>query len=295
MSSASLRTGRLLLTLIDPLRHTSAFFEAVRLFVVRFPLTYRLSLRDLRSRYKGQMIGVLWNIIHPLFLMMVFVFIFGVVFNQRMAISADFPGDYTMYILSGLVPWLSIVPLLASSSLSITGNAQLIKQFDFEAEILPFKEVLISLVFYFIGLGVVIFYSIFQSVKTEDIEVLKWTYLLLPALFVLHLCIISGIALLLCSLNVFIRDIKDLVAVFATVGLYVLPVIYLPAWVPNIFTPVLYANPFSYLIWCYQDVLFFGRIEHPTAWVVTVLFAILSLSAGYRVFRRLRPMFGNAL
>lgn len=295
MASAFLRTGRFFLTLVDPFRHLSAFFEAAALFIDRFPLTYRLSLRDLRSRYRGQMIGVLWNIIHPLFLMMVFVFIFGVVFKQRMAISDEFPGDYTMYILSGLVPWLSIVPLLAASSLSITGNAQLIKQFDFEAEILPFKEVLISLVFYFIGLGVVISYSVFQSFRTEDLEILKWTYLLLPVLFVLHLCIIAGLALLLCSLNVFIRDMKDLVAVFATVGLYVLPVIYLPAWVPSIFTPVLYANPFSYLIWCYQDVLFFGRIEHPTAWGLTLLFAILSLSAGYRVFRRLRPMFGNAL
>jgi lipopolysaccharide transport system permease protein len=65
--------------------------------------------------------------------------------------------------------------------------------------------------------------------------------------------------------------------------------------VPSVFKPLLYANPFSYMIWCYQDVLYFGRFAHPFAWIVFMAFSMLSLYVGYRVFKKLKPYFGNVL
>jgi lipopolysaccharide transport system permease protein len=58
---------------------------------------------------------------------------------------------------------------------------------------------------------------------------------------------------------------------------------------------VLYLNPFSYMIWCYQDALYFGRFEHPAAWVVFPLASLFTFALGYRVFRKLKTFFGNVL
>jgi lipopolysaccharide transport system permease protein len=89
--------------------------------------------------------------------------------------------------------------------------------------------------------------------------------------------------------------LKDVIALYGNIGTYLIPVVYLPGWVPPIFKPLLYVNPFSYMTWMYQDVLYFGRIEHPVAWIVFPLFSVVVFALGYRVFRRLKPLFGGAL
>jgi lipopolysaccharide transport system permease protein len=62
-----------------------------------------------------------------------------------------------------------------------------------------------------------------------------------------------------------------------------------------LFKPVLYLNPFSYMGWCYQDALYFGRFEHPWAWCLFAGGSLLTFVTGYRLFRWLKPHFGNAL
>jgi lipopolysaccharide transport system permease protein len=89
--------------------------------------------------------------------------------------------------------------------------------------------------------------------------------------------------------------VKDFLQIFVTYGIYILPIFYLPDWVPAAFKPFLYLNPFSYMVWCYQDALYFGRIEHPWAWPIFFVGSVGALLIGYRVFRRLKPQFGNVL
>ncbi len=79
------------------------------------------------------------------------------------------------------------------------------------------------------------------------------------------------------------------------VGVFLMPVFYLPAAVPSIFRPIIYCNPFSYMVWCYQDACYFGRFEHPWAWGVFATLSLGTFYVGYLVFRRLKPMFGNVL
>ena len=70
---------------------------------------------------------------------------------------------------------------------------------------------------------------------------------------------------------------------------------YQPSSVPAAIRPILYFNPFSYVIWCYQDACYFGRFEHPLAWVVFPLGGLIVFYLGYRIFRKLRVAFGSAL
>lgn len=263
--------------------------EIVQLLTRHRDLTFEMARRELSDRYAGQAFGLLWAVAHPAFMIGLFVFIFAVVFKQKVGGTVEMPLDYTAYMLSGLVAWMSLQESMVKSCAVITSNASLVKQVVFPIEILPVKGVLASLFPQMVSLVLLIGYVLATHGS------LPVTYLFLPVLVTLQLIWMIGIAYILASIGVYFRDAKDFVQLFATAGGYLVPVFYLPNWVPDLFRPVLYLNPFSHLIWCYQDALYFGRFDHPWSWAVTIVLSTTTFALGYRVFRKLKPTLGNLL
>ena len=211
------------------------------------------------------------------------------VFQLKIGGTFELPRDYTTYLLSGLTVWITCQECLSKSATSISGQADLVKQVVFPIEILPVRTVFSSVITQVVSMTVLLVYLLirYQSVP--------WTIALLPVLFFFQVIQLIGLGMLLGAVGVYLRDLKELVTVFALVNMYLMPVFYLPAYVPPSFKPILYINPFSYMIWCYQDAWYFGRFEHWYAWIVFPLFSLFVFMAGYRVFRRLRVSFGNVL
>jgi lipopolysaccharide transport system permease protein len=252
-------------------------------------LIWAMAKREIFERYAGQLLGAAWAFAHPLILMGVYLFIFGYVFRVRLGGTPDMPLDYPAYLLAGIVPWLALAEGLNKAPTAVTNNASLVKQVVFPLEVLPTKTVLASMLAQTTGLTVLIVYVLatYGSLPT--------TYLLLPLVMLMQFVLTVGLAFLLAAVGVFVRDLKDVVQVLTLIGVYLLPVLYLPAMVPELFRPLLYLNPFTYLIWCYHDICYYGRIEHPVAWIVMVPLSVITFVVGWRVFHRLRPLFGNAL
>lgn len=247
-----------------------------------------MASREVRDRFAGQVFGWLWAIGHPLFVIGLYVFVFAVVFRQKIG-GADMPRDYTTYLLSGLVAWLGVQDVLTKSCTVLVANGSLVKQVVFPIEVLPAKTVLATLFTQGVSLAALICYVLVTNGG------LPASYLLLPVLLVMQFATLLGVSFALSAIGTYFRDLKDFVQLFATAGIYLLPIVYLPQWVPGLFKPLLYLNPFSYLLWCYQDALYFGRFEHPWAWVVASAIAVGSLAVGFRVFVRLKPGLGNVL
>lgn len=252
-------------------------------------LTFEMARREIGERYSGQVLGVFWAIGHPLFLMGLYVFVFAFVFRTNIGGTYELPLDYTTYILAGLIPWMSFQESMNKSCVAITGNAALVKQVVFPLEVLPVKGVIASLLSQMVSTAILLTYVLLTQGR------IHLTYVLLPLLILLQVIAMIGVAFALSAVGVFFRDLKDLVQIFGLAGMYLVPIFYLPQWVPGLFKPVLYLNPFSYLTWCYQDVLYFGRLEHPWAWTVTTAGSLGIFVLGYRLFRRLKPTFGNLL
>lgn len=252
-------------------------------------LTFAMAQREIAERYAGQSLGVTWAVIHPVFIMGVYVFIFAYVIKMKIGGTHELPFDYTTYLLSGLIPWMCFQESMSKASVVIVNNANLVKQVVFPLEVLPVKVAIASLFSMLISLCILIVYVLIIN------HYVPLTYLLLPALLIMQMAIMIGINYMLSSIGAYFRDLKDIVQVLNTVGLYLVPIFYLPDQVPRIFRPLLYCNPFSYVIWCYQDVLYFGRFEHLWSWVIVFALAIITFLGGYRTFRKLKIMFGNVL
>ncbi|MCM2313767.1 MAG: ABC transporter permease [Thermoanaerobaculia bacterium] len=278
-----------MLTVFHPKGNLQAFTELARLLTRHRQLAIELARREISERYAGQWFGTFWAIGHPLALILVYIFVFGFVFKTRIGGTTDLPLDYTAYMLSGLIPWLAFQESMGKASTVITANANLVKQVIFPIEVLPIKGVIATLVTQCVFLVMLAVYALATA------QTLLWTYLLLPLLLVLQALAMIGVSYSLAAIGAYFRDVKDFVQVFCSVAFFLLPILYLPAAVPSAVRPVLYANPFSYLIWCYQDVLYFGRLEHPWAWCVFVSLSLFVFIVGYRIFRKLKPMFGNVL
>jgi lipopolysaccharide transport system permease protein len=275
--------------IIDMRGHLQAFKELISLLTKHRQLTIEMSKREISDRYLGQVIGTLWVVGHPLILMAVYIFIFVFVFKIKIGGTREMPLDFTTYLLAGLIPWMSFQDSMNKGSTVIVANASLVKQVIFPIEILPVKIVIASLISMATSLAILIIYVLIKH------HALPWTYVLIPVLMLLQTLAMIGVSYVLSSVGAFLRDIKDFVQVFCLVGFYVMPIFYLPQSVPALFRPMLYLNPFSYMIWCYQDVLYFGRFEHWWAWVVFTFFSIFMFYSGYRVFRKLKLIMGNVL
>jgi lipopolysaccharide transport system permease protein len=275
--------------LLHPSPYVTAGASLFSVLIRQRTLVREMVKRDVFEQHAGQIFGGVWAIAHPLSLMAIYIFIFGVVFQSRIGGTRELPLDYTTYILAGLIPWLTLQQALIKACGAVVSNANLVKQVVFPIEILPTKAILATLMFQFVSIVILLVYVLFNYGSVFP------SYALLPFLVLAQLIGTVGIGLILSSLTVFFRDLRELVQIFCVAGLFLLPIVYLPDWVPPIFKPVIYVNPFSYMVWCYQDALYFGRFEHPWAWPVFGLGSLICFAAGARAFRQLKHMFGNAL
>lgn len=276
-------------TFFHPERNKAALLDLYRVYRDNWALTVEMARREVTERHAGSAFGTVWSLAHPLFLIALYVFIFTVVFGTRIGGTKELPLDYATYILSGLIPWMAFQDLMNKSASVIIGNTNLVKQVVFQLEVLPGKTILSSLLPQMVATGGFLVYVLATAGRFAP------TYLLLPVLLFFQVLAMLGVAMLFSAITPFFRDMKEIVQIFTTAGLFLMPVIYLPQWVPAVFKPILYINPFSYMTWCYQDALYFGRFEHWWAWPVFILGSLWLVAVGYRTFQRLKPQFGNVL
>lgn len=256
-------------------------------------LIVELTRREIVDRHSGQVFGPLWTIGHPLLLMALYVFIFAVVFPTRFPLDVAMPRSYVVYILAGLVPWLGFADAMNKSCGAVQSSANLVKQVAFPVEILPIKGTLAAFLTQLIATVLLLGY-----VTLADPAGLSAMILLLPLLLALQVIAMIGVAYLLSAVAVFFRDLRELVQLFTTAGLFLAPILFLPKWIETAWPPlawIINMNPFSHLVWCYQDVVYFGRFEHPESWLVNITLSLAAFAVGFRVFRKLRPLFGDAL
>ncbi len=276
-------------SLLSPSANFSATWEAVARLWKNRNLTHEMVRRDLSGQFAGQILGKLWVLIHPLILFGIYLTVFAAVLRVRIQPTADMPHDYATYILTGLSAWLSIQQALARATGALMGQSNLVKQVVFPIEVLPLSITIVSMIPLVIGIVIIAAYTLLMT------HALPLTYLLLPVALCLSLMLLTGLAFILAVGTPFLRDLKDIVSVLTVVGVYVVPAFYLPQWIPHLLRPLIYLNPFSYVIWVYQDILYYGRFEHPAAWCVFIVGSLLIFPIGYRIFRSLKPYVANVL
>jgi lipopolysaccharide transport system permease protein len=271
--------------------YVRSFGDFFRTIVAQRRLLAALAKRDLSDQYVSHRFSLTWTIIQPLFLMVVYLFVFTKVFPSRVKAPPGLETDAITYLLSGIIPWLALSQVMTGSLASIVNNTTIVKQMAFPLELLPIKALAGPLLFSGVSLVVLIGYGLWVTGG-----VIAPAYLIgLPALLFLSLVLFAGLSLILSCLQVFFRDLKEFVGMFLTIGLFIHPILYFPDAMPVAVRPLIYASPFSYYLFCWQDIFFFGGFAHPSAWVITFAFSLVVFVVGARLFVISKPHFGDFL
>jgi lipopolysaccharide transport system permease protein len=251
-------------------------------------LLLEMAKRDISDRYSGQVLGKLWAVAHPVMTIAVFIFIFAVVFRMKVDGGLDVPGDHTLYMVSGIVPWLIIADVLGRSSANISSQASLVKQVVFPVEILPVKMVLATLPTFLIGFAGLTIYGLMVGRAGPSL-------LLYPLAAVPFYLFLLGASFAISAVGVFLRDIKEIVQMYTLIGIYVAPIFYFMDWVPERLRFLVYLNPVTIFVEIFHDAAYYGGIRSWTVWLVALLVGAVAAWAGAMIFARLKPHFGSYL
>lgn len=218
--------------------------------------------------------GLFWTLFNPLLQIMIYVVVFASILGNKFDTGkGDFP--YWLYLCAGLLPWIAFQEAVTRATVVYLENSNLVKKVFFPAEILPAYVTLGS----FINLSISL--AIFSILLVVLGAFPGPVFLLLPALVLIQQIATFGFALCFSVLNVFFRDLAQLVQVLLMVWFWGTPICYpktiidrsdlLPVWLQYLYN----WNPFYRLINAYRDILMAGVVPN---WEDIVWFLIFSLS-----------------
>lgn len=253
-------------------------------------LASQLIKRDVVGRYRGSLLGLVWSFLHPLFMLLVYMFVFGVVFQIRWGIEAQ-SGDkeFGVILFSGLITHALFAECLTRSPGIIAANIQFVKKVVFPLEVLP--VMIVSTAFFHFCIGFLLLF-IFNTVAHLTVH----TAVLLVPVVILPLAMLSlGMSWLLASVGVFVRDIGQITGVLATVMLFLCPILYPLDAVPDRLQWLLYFNPLTLIVVQFRGLVIFGQEPDWPALAVYYVVALFVLRLGYVWFMRTRKGFADVL
>jgi lipopolysaccharide transport system permease protein len=236
---------------------------------------------ELKGRFAGSLFGLLWLLLYPLLLLGAYGGVFIFVFQAQPA-GFESRLDYVLLIFCGLVPFLGFAEGLGSGTPAVASSANLIKNTLFPIELVPVKAVLVSQAVQAVGTAILLL------AVTLHGSLSPWA-LLVPVIWALQVMFTLGLIWILSSLNVYLRDLQQIVAVATLFLMMVSPI----AWPwDSIASPAVAAiarlNPLYYVIACWQDCLAYGRAPDPLVFLLLVALGLGFLGGGHWFFGRMK-------
>ncbi len=252
-------------------------------------LTLEMTKRDVLGRYREASFGLLWSLISPFLMLLIYTLAFGYIMKSRWPGTSGNIADYSMLLFVGLIVHGFFAECMNRAPGLIVGNPNLVKRIVFPLQILPWMAMLSALFHAFANL--LVFTLLNLAMRGEIAPTLPLLPLVLLPLAVAAL----GVGWLLSSLSVFLRDIGQVTGVLSMAMLFlssaIVPVDALPAKYQLIFR----LNPLTFIIDQAREVAFWGRMPDWSGLGLYLLGALLFAYAGYAVFQKLRPGFADVL
>ena len=238
--------------------------------------------RELFSRYLGSITGLAWAFVHPLALLAVYHFVFTTVFRTGPMNGKSF----LLFVAVALWPWLAAQEALQRGTVSIGGYAGLIRKVAFPHELVVYASVAATFALQFVGYVVVL---VVLALFGEPVH-FEGLLLAVPLWIILALAV-TGLALALAALQVFIRDVEHILMPVLMILMYLTPILYPLSLVPDSMRPWVAANPFGYLVDRLRDALLDGRLAVGWPDAVVLALAVAIFAGGRWMFLRLSPHF----
>jgi ABC-type polysaccharide/polyol phosphate export permease len=247
-----------------------------------------LTLRDLQARYRESAGGVLWAVLHPLVLLLLYTFVFSTVLQIRLGPEAGTPY-FAIFLLVGLLPWQAVHEALTRSTTVLLEHPTLVKRTPFPTEILPAFVTLSALVTQLVATALLI--GLLVALGHPP----RASLALFPLLLALQAALTLGLGWALASLNVYLRDVGHVLGIGLTLWVFLTPIFYPSTLFPPAARFLLLANPLAILVEAYRAILIRAAWPDPGPLLLLIVAAAALLGGGFWLFRRLEPGFADVM
>lgn len=244
--------------------------------------------RDIHLRYRGTVLGLLWAVVYPLMMLIVYAFVFGAVFKARWGGGGEM-GDYILMLYAGLIVHGLFADTLTRSPSAVLANPSYVKKVVFPLELLPVVHLASAGFTALIGLALLLVFTVFKQHGIAP------TVLAVPLVLAPLLAMTAGLAWFLAAIGIFFRDVGQMINVIVSLMMFLSPVFYPIASVPALARGLMYLNPLTYPMESLRQVAILGTLPDALPWLAYTLVSVLVAVGGLWVFQRSRPAFGDVV
>lgn len=256
----------------------------VDLFTTWKDLLGQLTAREIKARYKQSILGYAWVLLVPLVRLVVMSIVFSLFFR----ITTD-PIPYPLFLFAALVPWTFTASGVSAATSSLVANGSLITKIKLPREIFPTAAILVKGVDFLLSLVVLALLMVYFRFP------LHLTVVALPLIMFVQFILVMGVSLFLSAINVFYRDVENLLEVIMMVWMYLTPVIYPPEFIPARYQSLFNLNPMMGIVNAYRNVLLWGVWPPLTSFTYAVVISLVLFFTGYAFFKAKSKYFADVL
>jgi lipopolysaccharide transport system permease protein len=254
-------------------------------------LIVQMTKREVVGRYKGSAMGLAWSFLNPIFMLVVYTFVFSEIFHSRWSGAGgdDSKTQFAVVLFVGMIVLNLFSEVVNRSPGLILSNVNYVKKVVFPIEILSVIAMGAALFHALISLTVLLVaFVIFNGY-------LHWTMIFVPLVLLPLVIVTLGLSWMLASLGVFLRDVAQTIGILTTVLMFLSPVFYPVTAVPERFRPFIMANPLTFIIEQAREVFIWGRLPNWIGLGAYTLVATMLAWAGYYIFQKTRKGFADVL
>lgn len=240
--------------------------------------------KDIRGKYKGSFLGVLWSFVNPLLMTLVYAIVFP--FLMR---GAQYE-HYTTYLVIGILAWNWFSLSISQGAFTIIGNGGIIKKVYFPREILPISVVTSGLINYLISCIIICIFLLFTGIG------FSWYIVFLPLIIIAQYLFTLALVFIISSINVYIRDLEYIVNFLVQMLFYGTPILYsldLFENAPSYIKLIININPMTTIINCYRDIFYWQNLPHLKSLGLIIIASSILCFIGLLVFRKLSKGFAE--
>lgn len=252
-------------------------------------LILQMTKREVIGRYRGSVMGLAWSFFNPVLMLAVYTFVFSEIFKARWAGLDPGKGGFAILLFVGMIAHGVFAECANRAPSLIMSNANYVKKVLFPIEILPVIS-LGSAIFH--GCISLIVLLLAQLILTHT---LYWTALFFPLVLVPLILGTLGISWLLASLGVYLRDVGQIIGVLTTVLMFLSPVLYPIASLPEVYRPWMLLNPLTYIIEESRNVLLMGHMPEWHKLGIALIVSVIIAICGFWMFQKTRKGFADVL
>lgn len=238
--------------------------------------------KEIRGKYKGSFLGVLWSFVSPLLMTLVYAIVFPFLLRNGQE-------HYTTYIVIGILPWIWCTTSISQGTPTILHNGGIVKKVFFPREILPISVVTSGLVNFLISCIIILIFLLFSGIGYS------FNILFLPLILIVQYMFLLGVVLITSALNVYVRDVEYIVTFIMQMVFYATPILYPTTMFPEAIRGIIRLNPMVTILESYRNIFFYKQTPDLLALLLVGIGSFIILLIGFKIFHKLERGFAEEL